>query len=354
MSQIIKKINIEDLSKNRNLNTLNSYNTKTSEIKTINLDAENANIEQYHFEAKGWIEDIHDAIFPPTIQDKLDEIGINTYELGEMIHYHPITVDGIESITDCGPDGENRKIIINDDEGQIEVLLVKENGEYIYSSIKLSDGTTIYCNLSESEKQRIRDSIGLSDDVEINGYSELEINGKKVYSYWVGDDCTLQETRDAISCIKEGLNNYPSNMLNRVFNSDEFKGFFIGTEKDAPETLSINWAAYACGGKYIFVDRAPFGSTVIPHEFTHILDNTIGYFSDSDSEFRNLYNKYKKQFQQAFDDRIGYTSSLYPNGIPNNHEFFAEVISIYLETPEEIESLFPDLYVYIDDVITSI
>lgn len=370
MSQNIKKIDIKDLLKKFTLNNTNSYSTEKGEVNKTNSHIENINIDSPQFEADGLIKENIDQVLPKSVQDELDEIGITPDELGEMIHFDSITIDDIESITDCGSNGENKKIVINlvgryyggyeEEFDKVEVFLTKENGEYIVSSIKFSDGTTIQCNLSESRKQKIRDSIGLSEDVEIKGYSVLGIKGQRVPVYWNVD--SLRGFKSFLDGVKEALNLYPSSALNRVLDSGHFKGIFYGTHRDAPDGMDKdeNWAAFALKDEYIYYNAGAgleFSTHYITHEFAHLLDRAMGpngvtsRFSVEDVKFKKIYEKYKKQFQQAFDDRIGYNSYSFPEGIPIVEEFFAEVVSIYLQYPEELESLFPDLYEYVDDIM---
>ncbi len=368
MSQNIKKIDIKNLLKKFTLNSTNSYRTEKGEVNKTNSHIENVNIDFPQFEADGLIKETIDQVLPKSVQDELDEIGITPDELSEMIHFDSITIDDIESITDCGSNGENKKIVINlvdryyggyeEEFDKVEVFLTKENGEYIVSSIKFSDGTTIQCNLSESRKQKIRDSISLSEDVEINGYSVLGIKGQRVPVYW--NNHYLRGFKDFLDDVKEALNLYPSNALNRVLDSGHFKGIFFGHHRDAPDGMDKDetWAAFAHKDEYIYYNvGGGISIQTILHEFAHTLDYAIepvvinSHFTQHDVKFKNLYKKYKKQFQQAFDDRIGYNSYSYPEGIPYVEEFFADVVPIYLQYPEELESLFPDLYEYVDDIM---
>ena len=329
---------------NSNSDNTNTYKTLNTNIETTKNDVEMLDLGFFDF-----IKDLSN-------KDKLEKCGITLSKLQTILGVEDLKISDIISVEECGVHSENRKITVSSPEGDLELLFVPKNGEFALSFIKYSDGTTISTDIPEDQMKLIKDSIHSENDVKITGYSIIDIDGRQFRIYRYGEGRSLSQFKQIIDEIKKELSIYPPNVLDYIIKDGNFKGFFIGAPTDAPDSNMASqngWAAYAHGSdRYIYVSTI-YRDQVIKHEFGHTLDQTLGEISYKQPMLR-FFDKYKKLFQEAFDDRIGYVSSAFPDGIPYPHEFFAEVMNMYVEFPDEVEALFPDLFEYIDGLIKSL
>lgn len=243
-------------------------------------------------------------------------------------------------------------------------FLFAYNGySYAPSSISLVDGTIINCNISYDQEQDIKDIARIHSDVDIKGYATVEIYGHKTKVHWVGDDVTFYEFKDGLETIKNALDAYPSDVIDFIFEKSDFKGFFIGTfdsldDYDSVEDASVIAFATRRGFIYLNTNHLNFNVTdVLVHELGHILDHALSddnsiLYSDDDSLLQTYFDRYKRIIQQI--DLTGYPSTDFPEGVPNTAEFFAQIITAYLDHPGELQALIPELYYYVEDLFGKI
>ncbi len=277
----------------------------------------------------------------------LQENGINYNE------------DDIKSVKSEG--SSNERLIITTNSGE-EFVFTSSSEGYVLSSIKLSDGTKINCDLSESREKSIRDGGYISEGIPIRGYATIDINGQKFDVNWVGDDVDFETFKNNLNNIKEGLKEYPSNVLKYIKNNSNFKGFYVGTFDsldDYDRTADASTIAFAYRNEYIYVNvdhPSSLTTDTIVHEMTHILNWSIGKgnirFTDFDIPINLLFLIYKQMIQQIL--LTGYPPEGYPDGVPDSSEFFSQAVAAYVEYPEELEALMPELYVYIDFVLNNL
>ena len=348
--------NVETISFNDNVNAV--YNQQ-------NLIGQSYPVENYNLD--NYQENTHNQ-FSFITEWELRKMNLDLEGLSTIIGYDLARMNMIESISRCGPNNENRKVRIKTynletkDYEITEYLLVNKNGEYMLSSIS-KNGFTMYCDIDDVDKQRIRDMIGLDENVEIRGRSYLKIGDYTVPIYWVGDLNSIF-CMQCLEAVNGAINKYPENVVEFIFKNADFCGFFIGDLKSSPakidsfnsETKSM-WAAYAYLDEYIYMNGVWIDSdcSEIFHEFAHILDRVLGqesYFSMNDEVMLKFYDDYKKIIQSL--DEIHYESNSYPDGIPNVLEFFAQSVTIYLMNPTEFALLLPDLYNYIDSLLSNV
>ena len=233
----------------------------------------------------------------------------------------------------------------------------------ILSELRPEDIVPVY-DISEEEQKEIRKEFGLEESAPIKGYSVVTINGKETKVYWIGDDVSFADFQKNIKIVEEQVSNYPPNILDSVFNSGHFKGFVVGTHySDNPSYKSENWGAYAHLDQYIYIyaDSYSFNKeSTVYHEFAHILDSTLyggqGYYTEHEQEILGLYDEYRTIIQEIPElSCSGYTNKeMYPDGVPNVEEFFATIVQLYFSRPEELETLLPELYEYVDKLFKSI
>ena len=264
--------------------------------------------------------------------------------------------------------------------------------EYVY--IKKSDidkrkitsvsspnyGTTRF-DVTEDEQKRVRSTSHLNDGVEVKGYTEIK-SGNETYKFWLTGDSDFMAYNNWNNYIKQSLNSFSEDSKKKLTKDDNFVGFVLAnkatTDKDTEAV-----AAYASRGKInstaitLLVDDINTGLITsatsldgtdfamscirtVSHESAHIIDYTNSIpgrlvtgdalYSDT-REFKKMYKEYKKTFQQAFDDKIGYNSRNCPDGIPYTYELYAEAASMYYNNNDELKVLFPDLYEYMDKTL---
>lgn len=328
----IKTIQNMDLSsQNQYLNRVNGFSVETEEME-LNMNS------------------------VLSVSKKLEFLNIDLKDL-EKYNIKNINLDDIQSVSYTE---DSATISL----GIVDINYSKKNEKYVLSEIKYHDGTLIYCDIPETRKKQIRESIELSDDVKINGYSIIEVNDEKMYLYWIGNKTVPKNIHDSINNIKQGLSKYPKSALKIVLDSPDFKGFFVGEDDVAPECPDIEYAAYASYNKYIYINSKCvkndlYSVNSIIHEFAHELDNTIVNdienlnYSYEDKDFLKMYDLYKIDFQRSFKE-IGYDSERFPDGVPNSAEFFAVSSEIYFSRPDDLKKEYPDLYSYMTQLFNNL
>ncbi len=256
--------------------------------------------------------------------------------------------------------------------GLVESIVVKtNNGEefvftnilagYKLSAITLSDGTVITCDIPKQTELLIQLPANIGLIVPIRGMGEIEVDGYKTNVYWVGNDVDFETFKENVSNIKAGLSEYPDNVLDYVSDKSRFKGFYIGTFNSTSDFDVVEDAdviAYAKKNNLIYVNvdhPSVLTTDTIIHEIAHVLDYTIGRWehnSESDKTFINYYETYKQMIQQI--PLTGYPAEGFPDGVPAVEEFYAQAVAAYLEYPEELEALMPEVYDYIDDQFSNL
>ena len=263
------------------------------------------------------------------------------------------------SIKRCGPDNEN--VLVTRGNGD-KCYFIPDGNSFKLSHIILSDGTTIHCDLSDSEKAKYNDS-RINDDVDIRGYTTIEVNGHSTKVFWVGDETTdLDAFKKHLNNIKQGLDEIPSNVLKKVIDDGNFNGFYICDSKSASSSGG-GWSGfYDQDTNAIYIDSS-FSllysdadyETVI-HEFGHAFDFALGNGESKASADFNDDNIIAKNWEDNGDimkELIPTSSGYHTNGPTNLWEFFACAFQIYVKYPDELEELLPDVYEYIKDIVVN-
>ena len=236
---------------------------------------------------------------------------------------------------------------------------VFKSGQQFYL---MSDGEII---LDDSIQEQIKEGTEIKEDIKIKGFETITVNGHKVNIFWVGDDVPYYTFQEMVKDVKEQLSKYISpELLENILESEDFKGFFVGTNSSIDSGLHTwDYQALAISDEYIYINAGLLGALnaavtdiYIVHEFGHIFDATNKRYSlnrySSDERFQELYVEYKQKLQKF--TWKGYNRIMYPGGIPNETEFFAELFTIYCAKPEDLKEAFPELYDYMEELIESI
>ena len=261
-------------------------------------------------------------------------------------------------------------------ETKTQKTAVVENGSVVYKDkttqklvrTVLPRGYEVYYDFNEDDKKDWREFIGLDDNDEIIGYSLIEVNGHSFPIVYTGNTSFVQMNATAY-CVDHGLQKFPEEALEKLENSD-FGGYVVG---DSTNVLGRNAlgldgsgvAGLASGNRFVYLNSSCMSMNnegvrsmgTACHETGHIIDFENGeeeygfHLTENDEEFATIYEDNKKTFQQAFDDDLGYNSKSYPDGIPNKLELYAEAVKIYCTKKEELETLFPELYEYVDKTL---
>ena len=296
-----------------------------------------------------------------------DIVELNVNDSGFDGSYIQLTLsDGTKiTIGDTGIsiyDGINKMMLVLEPNGQIKIIDMEQDKEYALTDLYLKITYYPLYELSLEEQEQLRKEFNLVDGVPIKGYSILIINGHETKVYWVGDDVDYEDFQKNLKMIEEQMSIYPSNVLNRVFNTGHFKGFLIGTKKSTNVNCE-NWTAFAHLDQYIYIiaDKYDFNkkSTVF-HEFAHILDSALdngrGHFTINNLEIKTLYEKYRKIIQEIPELSCnGYcNSNQYPDGVPDVKEFFATIVELYFSRPDDLKELLPEVYNYVDNLLKNV
>ena len=250
-----------------------------------------------------------------------------------------------------------REVLAKDPYGRIFNYTIDSND--VLQKIEYSDDIILQCGLSNEQKSQIRGLINLDDNIEIIGYQTINIDGKNV-NFYVTGDTSLYQIYDASLNIQKSINSLPDYTKNLFLNNPDFKGFFIGSLEESPYRGSPDsengfvTLAYAHGSKYIFLNNNIKRCVKIDniehemgHTIDHILDSNYSY-SENSFGFKFLYEMYKKPIIDAFGSLGGYGGY---EEMPDEAEFFAKAVAIYLNRPDDLKILMPDLYKSIDKTL---
>ena len=366
----IQKVKLEAINLKKKQPSNNNYNTKATEIEDVNTVQLTSSIMGEE-KVKTIANSIIKAI--PTLSQQAAQ------NIASQLIKYGFSEEAAQNIS--GKGNRNGDIILTSQDGN--KLIFKKNGqEYVFDSIIKANNDTIPIQdanrekngfdakffLTTNEQNKIKWTINAKETTRINGYVELDIKGNKTKIYWVGD-LSYDKFMERAELIKEAMEVYPEAILNTVF-KDEFNGFFIGDKYDLDEDYSEleqeRLAGFVDYRRFVYMcgdaeDKDFYKSTII-HEFAHVLDYALGkknyddeftFYSGEDKEINDLYQKYKKIIQPIVEG--GYNDEkLFPDGVPNAQEFFAESMEIYLTRPDELKKTVPEVYEYIEKMIKDI
>ena len=370
----IKKVKLETINLTKKQTSKSSYNAKATEIEDVNTVQLTSSIMGEE-KVKTIANSIIKAI--PTLSQQAAQ------NIASQLIKYGFSEEAAQNIT--GKGNRNGDIVLTSQDGN--KLIFKKNGpEYIFDSIIKANNDTIPIQdanrekngfdakffLTTNEQNKIKWTINAKETTRINGYVELDIKGNKTKIYWVGD-LSYDKFMERAELIKEAMEVYPEAIINTVFN-DEFNGFFIGgrydtnfiEQHDFTKEQAESLAGFVDYRRFVYLcgdaEAKDFYKSTIIHEFAHLLDYALGrnnydesYITNSgeDKEIKDLYQKYKKILQPIVEG--GYNNEkIYPDGIPNEEEFFAESIEIYLTRPDELKKTVPEVYEYIEKMIKDI
>ena len=247
---------------------------------------------------------------------------------------------------------DGKKVKVKDDQGRIYYCFIRNND--VLSHVIFPDGSILNCEISNERRNQIDELRCLNENVDIFGYQTIEIDGKNINFYAVGDT-SLKKIYDQGLNIQSAINSFPNYSKDLFLHNSDFFGFFIGSKEDSTHRPSgIDWVAYANSDKFIYFDsndNYAFTLETIEHEMGHIIDYIIGgnkHNTTIDPNFLALYDKYKVSIITAFDGFGGYGGF---SEMPNEKELFAKATAIYINKPDELRASMPDLYDYMDKAL---
>ena len=334
MSENIKKVNLQKTD-----NKVVSGQNKSLDIGSVKKVSDNSNWEMMSF-----------------IDDVAGFFGKGPYSIEngyELLRRNKIdySKDDIKSVEKCGADGENIKVIMKNGE---EFLFAGDGDDYTLEKIELSNGIVIHMNISDNMKKIAKEEGPINDDVDIKGYANIEVNGESVPVYWVDDiSSSFEVFKKHVQNVKDAFDKIPNNVKDKILEGYDFKGFYVGGYYSQHENPGY-FNGFAHDNEYVYIETCGANYETIIHEIGHILDFSIGngtsYYSSRDYRAEKYYRKYKDSMKELIPDNSGY----HRTGPINDKEFFACLFEMYLERPDEVSQLFPELYDYMDNIVKSV
>ena len=267
--------------------------------------------------------------------------------------------NGIESIENVNTDTE---YILESHTSNFKRINDKKNK----TNYLIKDGITyskIEHKTSQEELDNMKRIINFKDDsdIKINGCAEVYIKGKKMNVYQLGDisDETFLEQIEDINNI---LNDFPENAYKTIISNNNFKGFvclsddYIDSSNSDYAKKGLMFAGLCFSDNYIALNNKNnkmCSDATTTHELCHLFDfcnrSNNNFCVTCQQEFIDLYNEYKIKIQPSINAGYG-DPNYYPEGVPNLDEFFAVTGELYINDPDTLSTLFPDIYNYLDEV----
>ena len=288
------------------------------------------------------------------MKDRIKNEGL-TIDIAFELLTKNLILKAREDIKSINSNEDNTKLEIQTKDGTVYNYKLKDN-DYVLTTLKMSNGTVTHFDEDFAEINQILswEIAAIKMDSEIKAHTKIKINGKTINIYATsGKGSIINNYEEALDGILAAFSSYPKGILDQLLSSG-FDTIIVGPQSETYGPDS-NWSALTYGDDYMFLENTTKNvREVLIHELAHVLDSSIvngnGHYTDKSKEVKRLYKKYGKMIQQI---KIGgYSSDEFPEGPPNVNEFFAKAITQYIECPEELEMLVPELYEYIEEMFT--
>lgn len=344
INYIKKDINVE--------NTINGYDINGKKNNTFNAspNIELSPIETVNFDSVDFVLKIMDMFgtIGPSILGEIGSASVLSLFTENNIEFD--SLEDIKEVIRVGNNKENFKVVL-------------DNGEqYIFDSDHriigiYKDNYSIFYNydVRETQKDVIREKLGLDDNTKVNFVATTTIKGENIQYYSVGDSNISNDVNFPIN-FSEQYQKFSKSVLAQI--SKSLFGIFIGNRDiSSYQPLNGRYGAYAnsdtdFGEKYIYIpseensQRDYYKYNTPLHEMAHIIHSSI----DIDNQtLMSLFNQYKTILpslnQSCYNDDSGYEET------PNIKEFFADSITNYYLNPAQLKRYIPEVYNFIDNYL---
>ena len=347
---------VEEYDSNGNLSQTVKYNYDVNgnliqkELHIINSNR--IRIDKYNYDTNGDLI-VHEVNLKGELYSKKETYDANDNLIQREIYDSNSNLSRIETYDSNGE-------LIQNENYTAELI---ENGTL--RTVHLEDMDIYLDSVSEQKQDDIRKKCSINNDVAINSVATVYINNQELHFYWLGD-VDYEIFISDVETYSKAFANFPENVQELI--SSHLDGYYIGKpeyrtrdifEKNAPKDYS---AFYNSASNYIYINGEWLATYIAAnHEMGHAIDDFLGppilsnlFFGGPSSsvELNNLYKEYKITIQAL--PEVGYQSIYFPEGMPNSCEFFAEAITQYINNPEELQTLIPELYDYVDELFSNI
>lgn len=340
-----KSLNYDVSKKNDCIDKIVSPNTVKTGINTF----KSKNIEMVNLSSNNSIIDEIKTFFLEAGLSILSIFGIdNAYGLFAKNQIDDVKAIDISDMSKVSEDSSNIKVTLKNGD-----MYIFDSEERIIG-IKTEDYNIYYdYNVSESEKERIRQLLDLNENVDVNFAATTEIKGEALNYYSVGYANISNDVNFPINFSKQ-YQNFPKEVLAEI--SSSVFGIILGDREISPyNPLEGNYGAYATSGnsdgeKYIFVPNSNDANSdyykynTPLHEMSHIIQSSIEI---DEIKLKNLYEEYKEVLPTL--EKSCYKSNNYDE-TPNKNEFFADAVTNYYLNTIELERYLPEVYNFIDEI----
>lgn len=333
------------------------------EVKSLNVEKINNKIDNVSTSNKNEspIEHIsptsEDNVFLDVVDlidntNEIDKAGAANFLNENGFNY---TEDDIKS-TDIQTIGVSEEIIVITTKDGEEFTLKNGIDGVVLVSNKMADGTIMYYDLSFITEYSISSKPKLDENTPVKAVAIMYIDGHKTPVYWVDDGTSdLESFKASMDDINTAMNMLPSNVLDEIYGIGGFKGFYVGADYSENLAVSDTYNAYTLHDQFVYVNtQADPNYETILHELGHVVDYSIGkgkkHFSEKDSEIKQYYNDYNQTIRDLIPENSGY----HDTGPIDEVEFFACAFEAYIDEPDELEQLLPDVYDYMDNIVQGI
>lgn len=286
-------------------------------------------------------------------KDKNSDVGNEANKLASIKNID--NNDNIEESNKLSKDkkeDDSREIIDDTKNKSSENKL--SNNDNNSNSDKSSQGHSINNKKDNSTNESTQNTIIEASKQEAQSQTEKNhtTEKKEEYSKYINYKDKIKidgsVSSDLLNQLNHELNQVPSNVLNKYFNSG---GRIILTSYDIAKTyyndhvIGTLMELYDARQKILYVSaRSKAIKMGAVHGVGHIVDHLNGYQSYNDSIFVNIFNEEKNKF-------TCYDGSNYHK--THETEFMAEVFYRMIKTPEKAKSMAPRAVEYINNLILS-
>ena len=336
-----KSLNFDVSKKTNNIDKMNFSNITKNGINTFDFkDIEMVNLSSNNNSIIDGIKNL----FLETGLSILSIFGVdNAYGLFAKNKIDDVKAIDISDVSKVSEDSSNIKVTLKNGD-----MYIFDSEERIIG-IKTEDYNIYYdYNVSESEKERVRQLLDLNDNVDVNFVATTEMKGEALNYYSVGDADISNDVNFPINFSKQ-YQNFPKDVLAEI--SSSMFGIILGNRETSPyNPLGGSYGAYATSGnsdgeKYIFVPNSEDANSdyykynTPLHEMSHIIQSSLEI---DEVKLENLYEEYREILptleESCYDE------------LPDSDEFFADAVTNYYLNAIELERYLPEVYNFIDEI----
>ena len=350
--KIVNSVNLKPLNYNVSKSTKNIEKINVTNInKTIDSGHKDQNVEMVNLNTNSSLIDEIKNFFLETGLSILSIFGVdNAYSLFSKNKIDDVKAIDISDVSRISENSSNIKVTLKN--GDIYIFDDKDR----IIGIK-TDGYNIYYNydISEYDKERVRDVLGLTESVNVNFIATTEVNGEALNYYSIGEADVSNDVNFPINFSKQ-YQRFPKEVLEKL--SSSMFGIILGDRETSPyDPLEGGYGAYATSGnpngeKYIFVPNSENANSdyykynTPLHEMSHIIQSSLEI---DEIELGELYVEYKEVLPTL--EESCYSSYKYDE-TPNMTEFFADSVVNYFLNHIELERYLPEVYDFISGIFS--